>query len=231
MKSEWILFGSGKQYNKQKKITDLWTGKFVEVIGAPESGRTGHRQRVVATKGWCVTELGEILPLDELHYNGANKPEFTAKEWSVKRDKFYMKTGGFRGRVVEKGHVTKETVEGIPYYLSEVMMRQLYVLPAHIRNPTTEVKSSNSAVVTVTIDKLGTDAKATIYWGDKDGLTYDNKGSGFLWANKREVTITKGENSYKIDGINSHELYWRLRVVNNEGETWLDETQHISLDR
>ena len=137
---DWILFGSGKQYNKQNKLGDLWTGKFVEVIGPPEIGRTGHRQRVVAMKGWCVTESGEILPLDELHYSGNNEPEFTSKEWTVKEDKFYMKTGGFRGGKVRKGYVTKTIKEDIPYYLSEDKIKQLYVLPAQIENPQTKIK-------------------------------------------------------------------------------------------
>lgn len=227
---KWRLWGAGKQYNHKGKTSYLTTGKFVEVVGPPTVGRTGHRQRVLKTRGWCVTQDGRKLPLNEMAYGGNSEPEMTAKVWAESDGYFVLKTGGFGGQVVDKG-VVVVAEEKIPVFLSDGMMEQLYQLPCDMCAEKNPVKlEKGKAVVRVVVAKAGTGAKATLYWGESDGVTFDDKESGYLWKNKKTVVVKQGGNDFVIKELpDKGRCYWRLKVENDEGVTWLKETESFEI--
>ncbi len=86
------------------------------------------------------------------------------------------------------------------------------------------------------IEKIGTNPKVKLYWGLDDALTFvkGNKGNGtrddregFIWDNIVDIAASdNGVISHTVSGLQPDtRYYYRLQIVNDEGETWSFDTQ------
>ena len=86
-------------------------------------------------------------------------------------------------------------------------------------------------MVSVDVKELGTNPKAEIFWGRNNELTFADKEieKYAQWANRKIVPVVAGINNYTIELLNANTTYyWRFSITNDEGETWLDDTQSFT---
>ena len=221
---EWTLFGCGKKYNS-KTITYLNTGAFVEVPGAAEVQRTNHIKREVHFNGWLVDSDRNIYPIDRMVINGNIDP-YSYKKWSVAEDgKFVMEMGGFDKQPSKPSVLLNKKVMDIPEYLETENLKSFGQLPVGIQNKKATKITNHSAVLNFEVDKFGTNPTVQVYWGTEDGLTFveGNRGNGGVikWQNVQTITPSSTTFSHQIEGLKANtKYYYRLQIVNNEGEIW-----------
>lgn len=232
---KWLLYGCGKKYNNSS-LKYLTTGAFVEVPGAAETQRSNNVKRDVRFKGWLMNENNEWFPMDQMNPSGSLESN-SYKNWGIDNEnRFFMQMGGFDPLLTTKpGTFTvTELSNTFPEYLSPENMADLSRLPATINMVPASNITNNSAKVSFTLDAAGTNAKATLYWGETDGLTFveGNKGNGGLvkWDNHIEVPISEtGLVEYNLSNLELDTKYfYRLQLINDEGETWSFDTQNFT---
>lgn len=232
---EWKLYGCGKKFN-DKSLTYLQTGAFVEQPGRAEIERSNHIMRQVNFRGWLVDSKGKIYQIDRMSPKGKIE-ENSYKNWGKTSDGyFYMQMGGFRPScklLPEDIEIASEYP--LPIYLSPEKIKGLSKLPANIENLPTSNVTSNSAVCNFSLEDVTENTKVKLYWGQKDGLTFvkGNKGGAGIvyWENETEIPISLSTNKIvqKLENLlPSTTYYYRLQVVNENGEAWSFETDSFT---
>jgi hypothetical protein len=224
--NKWTLYGCGKKYNKTKKISYLTTGAFIEEPGPPTRTRNGHIMREVHFSGWLMDKNRQWYPVDVMKHKGDDS-SLSYKNWGIKDDEFFMQMGGIKENVVAPANVilpNPPSPENRPDYLTDEMVANLYKLPVNKMEAFKPEKvSTESARLVFDITGIGNSPKTTLFWGEKDALTFDYK-----WENKKEITLSEGLNKITLKALNSGKKYfYRIRIVNELGTTWLMDTQNL----
>lgn len=221
---KWILYGCGKKYNDQG-ISYLTTGAFVEQPGGPDAQRSNHVKREIHFRGWYVDDNAAIYPINIM--TTTKLEETTYKNWGKTDDgRFVMQMGGFDQILTERpDEISITSVSEQPEYLSEEHLKELGRLPIEIVTKDPTEITATSVKVNFELSKFGTNPTIKLYWGKTDGLTFveDNVGNGGVvkWDSYQAIQPTATSFSHKIEGLMPEtKYYYRLQVVNQEGETW-----------
>ncbi|MBT3279303.1 MAG: hypothetical protein HN909_01625 [Phycisphaerales bacterium] len=240
----WKLFCVGRKATKPgtskraRKARPLWPGSFVEVPGPPDRQRSGDLIRNVLRKGWCLDKNGAWQRMDLLP---AGKTERQNKGWGVTKDGWFtFKMGGMEHFTTPKGDIRlpkKFVNEAKPPYLSPEKVNQLYKLPTTFGTISAKA-ASTSATVTLGLKDAGTHARATVYYGTKDCLTFAPRKkhgternastlkAGGTWAAAKAAGAVKtGTNRITLTGLSPKTNYFfRVLVTNDQGKTWTFQT-------
>jgi hypothetical protein len=222
----WRLFGAGNKWNKGKPVDSLWVGSFVEVPGPPPVQRTGPYERRMRYRGWVMDDRGKWSALDRMQTGNANKETglththrgVTEEGW------FFLETGGWNFRPaaadawVELKGAPPKPVDAD--YLEPEALAALTTLPSGISATKLE-RAQDKARVTFHVRNLGDNARATLHWGEVEGLTLAER-----WAHQEEVPeLKEGENQFVWGGVPAgRPLRVRLLLRNNEGQFWTKAT-------
>lgn len=230
--NKWKLYGCGKKYNT-KALTYLSVGAFVEQPGAAEKQRSNHQERVVAFKSWFMDEAGNWVCCDKMTPNGKIEP-YSYKNWSYNADsQFCMHMGGSK-TIIEAipDPLIISSGNDLPDFLSAEKLKELEKLPADIALEDSENVTLTSALVKFRVADYGTNPRITLYWGEKDGLTFvkENKGGAnvVFWENAVELHSDTQNPvlGYELKNLTpATRYYYRLQIKNDEGETWSFDTQ------
>ena len=223
----WKLYGCGRKYNKNNNITYLWTGAFVEVPGPATKQRNGHITREVQYRGWMMDVDDNWYPVDKMAQNG-NDAKLSYKDWGVSDDgsKFYMQMGGLSSEAKASDVVELSNPSPLPNYLQGSYLDELYTMPAQMEALEPIAISDNSASLQINVTDQGTNAMAELFYGTAEGLTKEDK-----WENKMPIDLVDGINTLVlIDLTGATKYYYQLRITNDEGITWLMDTQTLTTE-
>lgn len=224
--NKWVLYGCGRKYNKTNELSYLTTGAFIEEPGPPTQTRNGHLMREVHFNGWLMDDTGQWYAVDVMDHKGDDS-SLSYKNWGTKNGKFFMQMGGIKENVVEPAAVllpNAPTPEERPKYLQGEFLNDLYKLPADIVANDPVKIDTESVTLNINLIEIGTKPKATLFWGVKNALTFDYK-----WENTKEINISEGENKVILDDLEAGTKYfYRLRIINEEGITWMMDTESVS---
>lgn len=178
-----------------------------------------------------MNKNGKWFSIDKMVHNG-NDSKLSFKEWGVKNDHFYMKMGGLLSQEVEPGSVllpNSPSAEQRPEFLKGANLDGLLGLPAEIREMDPSDTKTNSVEIQFDIKKLGANPQTTLYWGAKDMLTFDVEEdwtNNSMWEHSRSISVSVGVNKILIDNLLSgSKYYYRVKIKNDEGITWMLDTQ------
>lgn len=232
---EWKLYGCGKKFN-DKGISYLCTGAFVEQPGPATVERSNHIMRQVNFRGWLIDSKGKLYQIDRMSPQGKVE-ENSYKNWGKTSDGyFYMQMGGFSTeRKQQVNDIAIKPGKSIPVYLLPEKIKGLNELPAKIVGLSALNVTDNSAVVNFSLGKISPETKVKLYWGTKDGLTFvkGNKGGAGVvyWDNEVEIPVSSYTDRivYKLKNLSSSTTYYyRLQVINENGETWSFDTESFT---
>ena len=222
----WRLFGVGNKYNGGKPLQSLWVGSFVEVPGPPQNQRSGAWERRMRYRGWVMDEKGAWYPLDRMERGNIDKETgLTHTDRGVTEDGwFYLQTGGwFFRKIRDDSPVELRPPSGKPVvdYLGEDDIAFLTSLPSEITVTKLE-RADSRARITFTVRNASQSPKATVYWGESEGLSLAER-----WPNQTEIkdTLREGENQFILENVPTEKpLFVRLLMQNDEGKFWSPET-------
>jgi len=241
----WKLFCVGRKWvggvkgKSRRGKKSLWPGSFVEVPGPPQVQRSGDIIRRVVRKGWCVDAQGEWHRLDILP---AGKTNHNNKSWGATKDGWFLfKMGGmahFSGPAENIQLPEKFLNERLPDFLSPEKVKQLYQLPVMFGKQTA-TPGSKSATLDINLTDAGTNARAVVYYGEKDCGTFaPRKKSGterknstlkeeHLWKKFQKITSVKaGENTINLEGLKPNTKYYYRTIIHNDQGTMWDFESH-----
>lgn len=237
----WKLYAVGRKWNGGKTRTHLSPGSFCEVPGPPHVERSGDMVREIRRRGWQYTD-GQWHAMDTFQCKSKGPAN---KFWYTTRDgEFAMSTGGVRFYNFEKP-ASPSTPTPLPEFLSPATTRQLFQRPADIsRIETTEAGMTN-ATINIFMARAGTNARATIYYGESDCLTFakrklhgteqrskvsqSTQADGRSWSHSASLnSLSDGNNLVTLTGLKSSTpYYYRVLVSNDQGQIWASQTNRF----
>jgi hypothetical protein len=246
----WELYCVGREPNRPrpsnskraKKTRPLMPGSFVEVPGGPHRQRTGDMTRCVIRKGWCIDTEGNWQRIDQL---SAGSRSHSNKVRGVTKDGWFVfKMGGMEHFTSPKRIITlpeKFVNEPLPDFLSPEKTKQLYKLPATFGAISAE-GATTSATITMQLKDTGTNARAVVYYGKKDCLSFaprkkhgtERKASilkeDSVWEESKELKAVKtGNNTVTLSGLaRGTKYFYRVMVTNDQGKIWTFETHSFT---
>ena len=235
----WKLYAIGRKWHGGKPMQNLKPGSFCEIPGPPHTQRSGDRVREVRRRGWHFGDDRKWHAMDQFTYRYKSPMN---KYWYITDDgEFAMGTGGMRYYAANEIHPHK-TQTPLPAYLSPAATKQLYELPVEIDGTKVVDIGSDTATVDVSLKRAGTNARATVYYGTTDCLTFakrklhgternskvsaSTQQTGRSWAHSIEIdSIRDGINSVKLKGLSPKtKYYYRVLISNDEGKIWTFKT-------
>lgn len=237
---QWKLYAVGRKWSGGKPVTHLQPGSFCEVPGPPNVQRTGDVPREVRRLGWFQDELaGRWEPMDRFLCRGK---ETLNKSWFISdHGEFVMRTGGMRHYPFKSPPVAQTTMP-LPEYLSPEATRQLENLPAEFGAIEVVKAAAASVELNIVMKRAGTNARADVYYGEKDCLTFakrelhsTERGSSVSrstqaddrsWSKHVSIAALKdGSNRITINDLKpGTACFCRVLVTNDEGKLWTFET-------
>ncbi|MCF6312038.1 MAG: DUF3472 domain-containing protein [Verrucomicrobiales bacterium] len=222
----WRLFGVGNKYNKGKPLKSLTVGSFVEVPGPPPVQRTGAWERRMRYRGWVMDDKGKWSALDQMGGGDVDKATgLTYTDRGIGEDGwFYLQTGGWYFRKVKNGGAVKVVAPSAspkPSYLDAKGIAFLTTLPAEINLPKIE-RNGDQVRVSLEIRNIGKNPKVTLYWGEKEGLTFADR-----WQHQKQVAakIREGKNQVILKKVPAGKVVFvRALLQNDDGQFWTVET-------
>lgn len=238
---QWRLYAVGRKWGGGKSLQHLRPGSFCEVPGPPHVQRTGDVPREVRRRGWFRNEsAGTWEPMDRFLCKGTGKLN---KTWFLSGDgEFVMRTGGMR-HYAFKTPATLKTTTPLPEYLSPQATSQLERLPAQFGTIAATPVTETTVNLDIVMEHAGTNARADIYYGEKDCLTFvqrelhaTERGSSVsrstqeddrCWPNHVSLTsLTDGSNRIQITDLQPGKTwFYRVLVTNDDGQLWTFETR------
>ena len=222
----WRLFGIGNKYNNGKPLKSLWVGSFVEVPGRASVQRTGAYTRTMRYRGWCMDNSGKWYSLDRMATGNVNKENgLTHTDRGVTDDGwFFLQTGGWPFRkppappAIQLAQQTSR-----PSYLTEQDIKDLNRTPSSIEfTEATQIRKPQT--ISFSVRNAGNNPTATLYYGDKEGLTFTDQ-----WQHQIDLPkITNGPNEITLPTTDHQDtLLLRLKLTNDEGIFWSRKTLRI----
>lgn len=235
----WKLYGCGKKLNTDNPPRYMkTTGGFVEVVGAPDVGRTGHRQRAVEYRGWRMQHDGTWNVIDRIDPAYNSDAAISYKEWTTNSEgnRFVMKMGGFLDSPADPGIIRLSDPSPLPDYLQGEYVEELYRMPAEFRVIKPQYLNDSSVIIRYVMEDLGNNPEITLYYGTKYGLTegiFADKEIDPYWEDMVSVPLSAVDNDtlrVQLDHLSPDvDYYYRLRVKNDEGITWAFDTDTFNL--
>ncbi|PCH71363.1 MAG: hypothetical protein COC06_01640 [Bacteroidales bacterium] len=225
----WKFYGCGRKYNKDADISYLEgrMGAFVEVPGAATKKRNGHIIREVQYRGWMMDVNENWYPIDNM-VHGGNDSQLSYKNWGVTDDgsKFYMQMGGLLSEVKQSATLELSNPSPLPNFLQGSYLDELFAMPAQMEALAPVSISENSVTLQFNITDKGTNPQAHLFYGTSEGLTKQ-----YEWDNEISIDLTDGINTPVLTDLNgATEYYYQLRITNDEGVTWLMDTQTLTTE-
>ncbi|MFK8112171.1 MAG: DUF3472 domain-containing protein [Rubripirellula sp.] len=237
--NRWVMYARANKPSKKtrKKTPDeptyLRPASFCEVPGPPAVQRMGDVRRIIHRRGWFYGKDSKWHAVDR-QTTKSDRP--TNKYITTKNGWFVMSTGGME-MIQSKPSVSLPVSVERPEYLSAEMTKQLFQHPVEFGKSSTSRVTTRSAVVNYQLKDAGTNAKAVLYYGPKDCLTFiqralhgtESKGvskamlaSERTWSSQTESKpVHTGFNRLPLQGLEPKTKYfYRLLVQNNEGKCW-----------
>lgn len=181
--------------------------------------------REVQFRGWMMDKSGEWATIDKMSYTG-NDAKLSHKEWGVSSDgsRFIMRMGGMETRKEDAGQETLTNPSDLPNYLKGSYLDELFEMPATIEAMQAEQVTANSATVAFNITDGGTDPSVDLFYGTDEGLTKEEH-----WQTKVTVPSQSGINRVVLENLSpATKYYYRVRITNKEGITWMMDTQYLT---
>lgn len=235
----WKLFAVGRKWNDGKPKEHLSPGSFCEIPGPPHLQRSGDQIREVRRRGWHWGNDKKWHPMDEFNCKSKNAAN---KRWYTTQDgQFAMGTGGMRFYMFEPPSAPARP-NALPEFLQPSTTEQLFRLPADTKEITTSQVSNNSAIINLSMARVGKNARAEVYYGENDCLTFvkrelhgternsaisqSTQASDRSWSNQRKINSLKdGKNQIKLFGLKPNTNYFfRILVTNDAGQVWSFQT-------
>ncbi len=237
----WKLFAAGNKWSNGRKGKDisLWPGSFVEVPGPPSSERSGDLVREVLRKGWALSKSNEWYPMNST--GKINNLSNVNKFWRDGGEGWFsIGMGGmehFDIKATEAVLINYPKDAKLPNYLAPSKLAQLYKMPVTFGELLFKQSAADKVTVEFKLPDAGTEATATVYYGEKDVLTFaprkahgtESKSlvedSGNVWTQSKSMTAGDGVNSMTLMGLKPMTTYYfRILVVNKEGKQWNKKT-------
>lgn len=240
--NQWKLYAVGRKWNGGKTRVHLSPGSFCEIPGPPQVQRTGDLVREVRRRGWHYTEDGKWHAMDTFNCKSkepANKSWYTTSE-----GEFAMGTGGMRYYSFKQPSQPRE-LNASPKFLSSEATRQLFHLPAEIGDVMATKIGSTSATINLSMIRAGANARAELYYGKFDCLTFGKRELHGTERNSAVSQSTQDNNrswsqSIKIDSLQDRDnqiplsgltpntiYYYRVLVTNDEGKIWAFDSKEF----
>lgn len=237
-RDRWRLYGVGRKIAKNGRPPALFPGDFVEQPGPPEVERSGDLVRNIQRAGWVATRDGPWVRLDSIRGSGAGKYAnihrgITADGW------FEMGMGGmahFLHKTAPVVSLPKALVEkaDAPAFLSAAHRAELFSLPVRWGARTFTDITADSAKLKLHLEHAGTHARATVYYGPEDCLTF-NRDLGYKEAGTRTwashlppVPVSSGDTVFPLTSLQPKTRYFvRILIENDEGKVWTFETDRF----
>lgn len=232
---QWKLYAVGRKWHGGKPREHLAPGSFCEIPGPPHIQRSGDRVREVRRRGWHLGPDGNWQTMDTFNCRSkgpANKFWYTTAE-----GEFAMGTGGMRYYQFSRPAVPRKS-NSLPEFLSAEATRDLHALPAEIASIEVNRRGKAEATISVNMKAAGTKAKAQVFYGESDCLTFAKRK---LHGTERNSTVSQStqaqdrswsHNTPAValkDGVNQLTLaeldaettyYFRILITNEEGRMW-----------
>lgn len=243
----WILHAAGARPPRRPNAPPEFSRvtAFTEVPGPPDRQRTGDVERQVARRGWFLDSEGE--------WHVADVHSCKDKEAASSR-----RIGSRSGE--EGWHLSlmggMEIVDGpqelalkapapvtLPEYLQPEKSKQLFKLPVRFTEHSIEEVKRTSVRVRYAISDLGPEAaaRATLYYGTKDCLTFVRRGlhaterkgasaefytADRTWDHQTTSEPTEdGLHSFQLHDLEPNTQYFhRALVTHGNGKSWSFET-------
>lgn len=108
----------------------------------------------------------------------------------------------------------------MPVFLSRENVKDLYKLPAKFE-VTALLATSNHVKIQITAEDVGTNAKAVVYYGQEDALTFDKR-----WQESKDIgSVERGRNVVTLTDLKpSTDYYCRVLITNDQGRMWSTDT-------
>ncbi|MBK1854785.1 DUF3472 domain-containing protein [Verrucomicrobiaceae bacterium 5K15] len=266
----WRLYGSGQKVANKKGSGELRsTGSFCEVPGPPQRERSGDIKRVIKRRGWfygsdqkwhraeiakpsakalrglemakAAIAAGEDPGLDSEQNYYAD--DYASKGWVA------TATGGMENFLPLQQHQAaygKEDADSErPAYMSPEKTAELFHLPVEFGTPKVTALGETSATVHYPIVKSGPNAKAVLYYGTKDCITFlanvAQSGSAAqkeIFSEERtwqshtaELAVAEAVVDFQLSGLKPKTQYfYRVFVSHDDGKSWDEHSSHFTTE-
>ncbi|QDV66450.1 hypothetical protein Poly24_01360 [Rosistilla carotiformis] len=256
----WVLFAVGSQPKKSPKDEPFLTstGSFCEIPGPPRVQRTGDVQRVIRRRGWFYGSdrrwyLASLpSPAEQtktkrarLDRAAANRGELpiALNKYTRYADNYRTEgwiesaTGGmecYRAESIPKPQGNRGGMR-LPAYLANEKVAQLFAMPVEFGEAEAKSIAAHSATIDYPLIQAGKGAKAVLYYGTQDCLTFRRPekvgGSGVqgdvfsedrTWQFATPLQdVRSGSNAFRLSELKPGTTYhYRLFVTNSEGQSW-----------
>ncbi len=215
---KWKFFAAGRKWHApgkgQKHLSS--PGSFVEVPGPANRQRSGDVRREVFIRGWVPDADGKWHKMDTAS-KGSDKN--ANKTWAFLDGGWYSKAMGgmehYDHDNVRQLSMT-DADEQLPDFLSQVNVKELYKLPAGFAMNSLST-TSQQAELEIKAEDAGTNAKAVVYYGHTDALTFSER-----WQESMDIgSIKNGISTVKLTGLKPlTEYYCRILITNDQGKMW-----------
>ena len=148
-----------------------------------------------------------------------------------------MGTGGMRYYQFSRPAVPRNS-NSLPDFLSAEATRDLHTLPAKIASIEVNRRGKSEATISVNMKATGTNAKAQVFYGESDCLTFakrklhgternstvsqSTQAQDRSWShNTRAVALKDGVNQLTLAELDAETTYYfRILITNEEGRMW-----------
>lgn len=232
---QWKLYAVGRKWNGGKAKEHLSPGSFCEIPGPPQVQRTGDLVREVRRRGWHYGEDGKWHAMDTFNCKSKGPAN---KFWRTTNDgEFSMSTGGMRFFPFKQPSKLG-TKNALPEFLSAEATKQLFRLPADIGEIETTERGNTGATISFSMNRTGANARAEIYYGESDCLTFakrklhgternsvvsqSTQANNRSWSHSLQIgSLHEGTNHATLTGLKPKTNYfYRVLVTNDEGQVW-----------
>ena len=238
----WKLYAAGRKWNRGKAKEHLSPSSFCEIPGPPQVQRSGDRVREVRRRGWHFSEDKQWHWMDTFECKSKSPAN---KFWYTTPDgEFAMGTGGMRYYAWKQPSAPVKQRQ-LPEFLTAKATEQLFRLPAEIGAMKTIQVESDSATINLSLTRSGSNARATIYFGETDCLTFTKRrlhaterkspvsqstqADDRSWSHNSETASVKdGDNKLTLRNLKPATTYYRRALVTNEeGKIWSFQTHQF----
>ena len=242
--ARWKLFAAGRQPPKRGRAPDPTrgllrsTGSFCEIPGPPQRERSGDLVRLVKRRGWFIDRNGTPHLAGMAAGRGKPSPPSSRRTWYMDdyttEGWMAMATGGME-LYPQGSKAAPDARVPLPDYLAPDKIQQLHRLPTEF-GPTEVVElTRSSATIDCPLVRVGPNARARVYFGTVDALTYPareiSRGSNALkdmfqadrtWSRQtREQPVSEGPNLFQLEELQPNtRYYYRIRVEHDHGKHW-----------
>ena len=238
----WVLYAVGRKKNDARKAeagrTMLRPASFCEVPGPPNVQRTGDQRRAIRRRGWFLDGDNCWHPVDR--QTVAIKPKDAPVNKFIGTDSegwLVMGTGGMEMLDGQRDIRVRIPSRDLPRYLQPDKAKQLFELPIGIGQAHASQVTAKSASISYQLTDLGPTAKAILYYGPQDCVTFVSRelhgtekrglSSELLSADRtwsestKPQRVSNGVNRFELSNLKPNVPYfYRLLVLDDDGKCW-----------